>query len=80
MEFSSYLPAKFVKFVFTNIHEQLNTLKIAYFLRKMQTSPVSNLGIHWMRTFQPITFISIRTSMEILKSALVYLKENIQPI
>ena len=46
MEFSSYLPAKFVKFVFTNIHEQLNTLKTAYFLRKMQTSPVSNLGIH----------------------------------
>ena len=41
--FLRYAHSRYMKCLFTNIKKQQNMLKIAYFLRKIQTSRVNNL-------------------------------------
>ena len=53
-------------------------LKIAYFLKNLQTSRVNNSRIFRirLRNFQGIVCILTETYWEIFKSALVYLSET----
>ena len=68
----------YVKSLFTNIQKKKNMLKIAYFLKNLQTSRVNNSRIFRirLRNFQGIVCILTETYWEIFKSALVYLSET----
>ena len=70
-----YAPLICVKCLFTNIQKQQNTLKAAYFLRKIQTSRANNSRILRIQNAKfSYCFYMKQTYGEIFKSALVYLK------
>ena len=45
----SYVHPRYMKCLFTNMHEQQNMLKVAYFLRKRKTSRVNNSRLRWIK-------------------------------